>query len=336
MTAWKQAAAPMASTTGIAADVGQLAASYQLGTPVQAYRPTFELAPFCGVTFLGLVGTGFGTIGTLLVVFVPLFIPALRGFVGVSWIAFFVLTAAIGLVLLSLSALTLRGHVRGDKAYECTEGFLQVDKDGAVKAAVRWDQMQVLWHRRHVQRTFNTSTNSYSTTLVDTYSVGTANGAQFPIVSTQLWKRIEEAFVPRHFPQALAMFNAGQRVPFNAVSVSQLGGVGKEILYKPGIIGISLQNLAHVRISSTELCFAGRAEVVRVPVSETANVCLLEALLKTVTGGRVVCISPDRPLSACRLWREHLIQERREYPNPVWELYSLKEIYRVHRSNTSQ
>ena len=290
MTAWNQAATQKVSTPGIAADVQQLAASYQLGMPVQTYRPDFPLAPFCGVTFFGLVGTCIGTIGTLLMVFVPLFIPALRGLVGVSWIAFFVLTAAFGLVLLSLSALTLRGYVRGSKAYECTEGFLQVDKDGAVKAAVRWDQMQVLWHRIHVQTTYNVSTHSYNTSLAHTYSVGTANGAKFPIDSERLWKRIEEEFVRRHFPQALAMFNAGQRLPFNSVSVSQLGGVIKEILYEPGRIGISLQNLAHVRIRSTDLCFEGRAEVVRVPVSETANVCLLEALLNTVTGGRIVRI----------------------------------------------
>jgi len=73
MTAWKQAATQKVSTPGIAADIGQLAASYQLGMPVQAYRLDFPLAPFCGVTFLGLVGAGFGTIGTLLMVFVPVF-----------------------------------------------------------------------------------------------------------------------------------------------------------------------------------------------------------------------------------------------------------------------
>lgn len=108
------------------------------------------------------------------------------------------------------------------------------------------------------------------------------------------WKWIESEFVRQHFPQALAMFNAGQREPFNAVSVSQQG-VSKETLYQPGGSMISLQHLAHVRISSMELYFEGRGaflrlEVVRVPVSETANVCLLEALLRTVTGGRIVRI----------------------------------------------
>jgi len=296
MTAWNQAAAPMASTTGIAADVQQLAASYQLGTPLQAYRLTFPLAGFCGFTFVGLVITCTGTIGTLLLLFIPVFIPALRGLGGVSGIGFFVFTAAFGLVLLSLAALMLRGQMRGSKAYACTEGFLEVDKDGAVKAAVRWDQMQVLWHRIFVASSgIMNRTGSRNTSLQDSYSVGTANGVEINVEYAQLWKRIEGEFVRRHFPQALALFNAGQRVPFNAVSVSQQG-VSKETLYQPGRTSlISLQNLAHVKIRSMELCFEGggaflQAEVVRVPVSETANVCLLEALLHTVSGGRIVRI----------------------------------------------
>ena len=296
MTAWNQAAAQMASTPSIAADVQQLAASYQVGMPLQAYRPTLPMAGLCGFTFAGLVITCTGTIGTLLALFIPVFIPALRGLVGVSAIGFFVFTAAFGLILISLAALALRGHVRGSKAYECTEGFLEVDKDGTVKAAARWDQMQVLWHRIHVASSGVMSSNgSRNTYLQDNYSVGTANGGEINVGSAQLWKRIEGEFLHRHFPQALAMFNAGQRVPFNAVSVSQQG-VSKETLYQPGRTSlISLQNLAHVRIRSTELCFEGgsaflQAEVVRVPVSETANLCLLEALLNTVSGGRIVRI----------------------------------------------
>jgi hypothetical protein len=130
---------------------------------------------------------------------------------------------------------------------------------------------------------------------VHNYIVGTANGGETNVNNKQFWKRIESEFVRQHFPQALAMFNAGQRVPFNAVSVSQQG-VSKEILYQPGRTSlIALPNLAHVRIRSMELYFEGRgaflqAEVVRVPLSETANLCLLEALLNTVTGGRIVRI----------------------------------------------
>jgi len=293
MTAWNQAVAPMATTTGIAADVQQLAASYQLGTPLQAHRPTVPAAGYCSLaffTFIGLVITGTGTIGTLL----ALFIPALRGFVGASGIVFFVFSAAFGLVLLHLAALGRRDLRR--RAYECTEGFLEVDKDGAVKAAVRWDQMQVLWHRQFFARSGNMSGNgNWDSHLEDNYIVGTANGGEINVEYAQLWKRIESEFVRRHFPQALAMFNAGQCVPFNAVSVSQRG-VLNETRYRPGGTGmIALQDLAHVKIGSTELCFEGgrpfpHAEVVRVPVSETANVCLLEALLNTVTGGRIVRI----------------------------------------------
>jgi ABC-type transport system involved in multi-copper enzyme maturation permease subunit len=283
MTARNQAAAPMATTKGITTDIQQLAASYQLGTPLQAYRPTLPVAGYCGL-FFALVNVCIATIGILL----ALFIPALRGFVGVSGIVVFLFMVAFGL-LISLSALA---YVRSGKTYECTEGFLEVDKDGAVKAAVRWDQIQVLWHKIFVARSGNDPHNN--TYLKHTYSVGTANGGEIKVEYPQLWKRIESEFVRRHFPQALAMFNAGQRVPFNAVSVSQQGVI-KETLYQPGGSMIALQDLAHVRISSMELYFEGRGaflrlEVVRVPVSETANVCLLEALLNTVTGGRIVRI----------------------------------------------
>lgn len=114
MIAWNQAAAPMATTTGSAADVGQLAASYQLGTPLQAHRPTLPVGGFCGLTFLTFIGfvfTGTGMIGTLL----ALFIPSLRGLVGASGIVFFVFSAAFGLVLLYLAALGLRSL--SSKAY---------------------------------------------------------------------------------------------------------------------------------------------------------------------------------------------------------------------------
>lgn len=255
MAAWNQAAGQMTSTTGIAADVEQLAASYQVGVPVQMYRPTMPLAGYCALTaftFVGLVMACTGMIGTL----IALLAPRLVSFFGVSIIWGPLFIAAFGFVLLSLAALGWRSQLRGSKAYECTERFLEVDKDGAVKAAVRWDQMQVLWHRIGVTSSgLIGASGSRNTYLQDTYSVGMANGVEINVEYARLWKRIEGEFVRRHFLQALALFNAGQRVPFNSVSVSQQG-VSKETLYRPGSTSmISLQNLAHVKIRSMELCF---------------------------------------------------------------------------------
>src|SRR5712692_490402 len=201
MAAWNQAAGQMTSTTGIAADIEQLAASYQVGVPVQMYRPTMPLAGYCALTaftLVGLVMACTGMIGTL----IALLAPRLVSFFGVSIIWWPLFIAASGFVLLSLAALGWRSQLRGSKAYECTEGVLEVDKRGAVKAAVRWDQMQVLWHRIGVASSGQIGVSgSRNTYLQDTYSVGMANGVEINVDYARLWKRIEGEFVRRHFLQ---------------------------------------------------------------------------------------------------------------------------------------
>lgn len=297
MAAWNQQMGQTSSATRIPADVQQLAVSYQLGTPVQAYQPAFSKVGFAVVALFSLVITGLGAINAFLALQSPN--PA-KPPNGMSGIGLGLILTGIGLLLLCFCAYTLVNRLRGstDKGYECTEGFLQVDKTGAIKSALRWDQMQGLWDRVRGYQTGGAQ-SGHSTTYVHTYSVSAMNGLETRIDFPGLWQRIKDEYVRRTLPQAMAMFNTGQLVPFNTLLVNRQG-ISQDPSHLPGKSDmVSWQELTRVYMQGLDLCFEGKSSflqlhILRVPISQTANLCLLEAMLFTVSGGRIPFIETRR------------------------------------------
>jgi len=290
MTTWNQQAGQMNSATGIPVEVQQLAASYQVGIPVRAYQTAFSKVGFCVVTLFSLVIISLGVANLFFSSQNPnLAHPqgALQG-TGPS-----LLLTGIGVLLLCFSAYSLIHRLRGSKdmGYECTEGFLQVDKRGALKSALRWDQMQGLWERVEVAQ-YKSQSNpqtSYRTIC----SVAATSGLETRIDYPDLWRRIKDEFVRRNLPQVIALFNAGRQVPFNTLLVNQQG-ISQDPSHMPGKSDtVSWQELTRVYKTNHDLCFEGshtflQLHILRVPISQTANLCLLDALLYTVSGGRVI------------------------------------------------
>ena len=290
MTTWNQQAGQMNSATGIPVEIQQLAASYQVGIPVRSYQTAFSKVGFCVVTLFSLVIISLGVANLFFSSQNPNSAHpqgALQG-TGPS-----LLLTGIGVLLLCFSAYSLINRLRGSKdmGYECTEGFLQVDKRGALKSALRWDQMQGLWERVEVAQ-YKSQSNpqtSYRTIC----SVAATSGLETRIDYPDLWRRIKDEFVRRNLPQVIALFNAGRQVPFNTLLVNQQG-ISQDPSHMPGKSDtVSWQELTRVYKTNHDLCFEGshtflQLHILRVPISQTANLCLLDALLYTVSGGRVI------------------------------------------------
>ena len=161
--------------------------------------------------------------------------------------------------------------------------------------ALRWDQIQAVWHK------VTATTDSHGVTrYTHTHSVQGSAGREIVLNYPHLWQRIEHEFARLHLPQALATINTGGSVSFLSVIVSGQGlatnssvsNVREKLL--PGSVPpriIPWPTLSCIRVKENLIEFEAwsmaRKPLFHTTLSHTPNVCLLKALVQTVSGGRV-------------------------------------------------
>ena len=200
----------------------------------------------------------------------------------------------LGLLTLVASVRTLR--YRRFRAWECAEGFLAFDQADKLQAALRWDQIQAVWHRVSV----TTANEGGGAHYTHHYSVQGPDGREIELNYPHLWKRIETEFVRLHLPQALTTINTGGSVSFLSVIASRQGLATnpsvshlREKLLPGSVLPrmIPWPSLSCIRVKRSLLEFEAwsmaRKPVFQTALSDTPNVCLLKALVQTMSGGRV-------------------------------------------------
>ncbi len=277
------------------ANVHLLADQYNLGAPIKMHRRPIPLP----LTLASLVG------GLLCLIFAG----GLLGYIllsaqrfSVSGLILGIFALGVGMVLL-VSSISRLNYWRFC-AWECDAGFLEFDGRGALNAALRWDQIQTVWHRVKV------STSRTGTGYEHIYSVQKPDGKEVTLNYPDLWQHIESEFAHLHLPQALATVQAGQAVSFGGVVVSAQGIASGSVIYyyqnrtMPNTKSswqIAWQAIPSITVTGGMIEFTPpeRGLVSYTPpifarLSDVPNLCLLRALVLALTNGRVRWIEQPR------------------------------------------
>lgn len=273
MVHWFHKASLSVTTEHLPAEAYQLAASHQLGLPIKIYRDITSfyfmvlaglMAMVCGVSFIFASSAAFSTkVGARGVPGSNISLYWLELGLGLTFLT-------IGLMLLVLSILQL---MRKSRTYECTDGFVEVERTGRVVVSMRWDQIMTLWHRVLVSFGYRSGM-----TISHYYCVVGIDGLEHKIVYTHLRKRIEEELVQFSLSQVIAKYHTGEPISFGNIVVSIHG------------VRLGTDWFSWDEISPSSICkgenivfFSKNShKMLLIPISDTPNVCVLEALLKYI------------------------------------------------------
>lgn len=296
-----------------------LAAQHRLGAPLRAHRWSISYLALLGCILGGLtilVYIGTGLYATLNPTFPPTAVLAFPR----EWYTYIGCAigglAGVGAFLYGLDMLKKLRM----RAWECEEGFLVFDEKGMPSAALRWDQIQQFWCEVKV------SHGARGGTIYErTYWVQGMGGQEVKLNYPHLWRRMENEFVHLHLPEALATINAGQSVSFYGVVVSAQGIANQPTaLHIPRELSRSLGQikqptaltqritswaqsgskpqpwlltwsmLTGIKLSKATIEFVGPGLDYRsgtiLPLGSVSNVCLLGALVQTLSGGRLALL----------------------------------------------
>ncbi|SRR6266571_7989974 len=255
-----------------------LAAAFQLGHLQKVHKPT--------------IGHG-GLISLILCILFFISLGLYLLFNAPRDLLFSVITGLILLCLIILCAYGILVHIFETlpllrlRAYEYTDGFALIEGDSNVIAAMRWDQVQIMWIKvRELPQTAYHAVGRLQNKVGfrRSFSLIGTNGGEITLdLFLELWRRLEGEFIRQRLPQALAVYHTYQFVPFGLLGVSQQG-----IELNAQDITILWREISRIRIYRTNLVFEReRAPSLSVPLSQVPNVCLLEALLITISGGHI-------------------------------------------------
>jgi hypothetical protein len=275
-------------------DVELLAGQWKLGTPLCAYRRVDALRTILVGISIGLVMIVFAGV-MLYATLHPSFAstapfaraPGSDAYIGCS------IALLIGCVALASGIKAFK--YLGFRAWECSEGFLEYDNTGSLRAALRWDQIQIVWHRVKVSNSSRSDTRYHHT-----YSVLSFDGREVTLSYPHLWKRIEQEFVRLHLPQALATLNAGQTLSFHGIVLSQQGIANQPVAIRSsGMVvpnsdqpwHIPWQTISNIRVKRATIELEGPGLTCKtgtlLMLASVSNVCLLKAVVRTLQSGRV-------------------------------------------------
>lgn len=196
-------------TKQMPAEAYRLVATYQLGTPERRYGNITESLLF---VLIGLISESVGVIlmksGCIpLITFyfgheqgknynlgflsTPITITignsthvSLGSYISACWVAL-----ALALVFLSIGILlfvhSIKKLLRKSRVYECSKGFLEIEGNDTVVAAMSWDQIVACWHRA------TGITGFRSEIIFHAYSVEGIDDVKRDITHAGLRKRIE-------------------------------------------------------------------------------------------------------------------------------------------------
>jgi len=195
----------------------QLAASYQLGTPLNEYKVGYGGRKKVALIIMFIVLIGLGGLFGAAAADPSTGQQALFVVLCLACVAF-----AIYLVLQPVL-------YRSWRAYVCSDGLLSVR--GNKIEPFRWDQIEAMW--RSVTKHY---TNGIYTGTTHVYTVRSSDGRQvvfndrFANVE-QLGDTISREVTNRLLPQVIRAYHAGNTITFGPLSISQQGvSNGKELL----------------------------------------------------------------------------------------------------------
>jgi len=191
-------------------DILQLAATYQLGTPLQAYKPKYNVAvAIC-------IAVGVSVLDIIVMVAILVFI---------GYLLYILLFIPIAMIVFAVNALR-HGNA---KVYVFTNGLIQ--SKGQQNDVIRWDQVQAVWQKITKVRYYF---YYYSTTYK--YTVRRNDGASFTFNNSlkriaDLGQTLQNEVTRLHTPMAMIAYNSGALVTFGLFSLGMQGiGNGREML----------------------------------------------------------------------------------------------------------
>jgi hypothetical protein len=254
------------------AEAHQLAATSALGTPVAAYyaHPPYAITALLVKRVIPLLVALLVPVGLLIII---LALASQSNLVGVvlsvalgGGIAFLVARQAGKGLLLTLQTARQSGGV-----LVCTEGMLFLDH--AQPAAVRWDEIETVWH-----------TVTYGSAIHTL--VRCRDGRKFAFTDALslggLRERIDGALVPRLLPEAMTTYRRGDGVLFGVLAISQLG------IHK-GTRLIPWSAIAHLHVAEAGILITGKSGLPLLLVATRAvpNAAVFEALANAIRTGQI-------------------------------------------------
>lgn len=276
-------AIPPVTQQAFRAEVSQLAMSYGIGQPQAQYsRATTGCLVIALASCIGLL-----TLSAAVVFVLSAQLP-------VSPFSSFPVPVVFTVVLLAIVGFLLWGFMLlGDRAYECTEGFIEVRGKRVVRA-IRWDQIQRVWKER--SRRSTSGGGSYSVMI---YYIRNVQGQTHSEAYQPIWKRANYEYARREFaqmaPQMLADFHAGRYLLFGQLSVDQHGvSIPGSMTNRSQSYQLPLHTIVKASLGQRlvfELASAAGVQSVSATIPENATMLLL--LLQTLSQGHIVCEYDD-------------------------------------------
>jgi hypothetical protein len=170
-----------------------------------------------------------------------------------------------GLVLLIHS---IRDILHKPRTYECTEGFMELEDDDKIIAAMRWDQILTLWHRVIVVAGLHAGIG-----ISDTYIVVGKDEEKHEISYIQLRKRIEREVIRHFLPIVIEKYHAGELISFGSIIVSKSGVSLRGDWFSWHEISPTFLN------NGENIIFFSKSnpQSISLPISQIPNICVLEA-----------------------------------------------------------
>ncbi len=202
-------ASPVMGAAAVPPDVLQQAATYQLGTHEQTYKPRFS----------PIVAVGIAAIVSILDLIVLVAILLASGyFLGI-------------LIVIPIAMIVFAGYslaLGNTQIYVFTNGLIQAK--GQQRNVIRWDQIEATWQRIVRTRYYFYYSTSYK------YTVRRSDGATFTFGSplkdvANLGKTLQGEVSRLHTPRAIAAYDSGVPVTFGIFTLGTLGiSNGRETL----------------------------------------------------------------------------------------------------------
>jgi hypothetical protein len=243
-------AAPMAPAAGPAGatppDILQQAATYQLGNPLQVYKPAFSppaaIGIAVGVTVLDLV--------------------ALVALLAVSGrLLIYLLVIPILMIIFAVRAVMYGNKI----VYTFNGGMIQATGQQQ-RDVVRWDQVEAVWQKVIRMRYYYFfSRMSYK------YTVRRSDGTTFTFNNVlknvaELGQVIQQEVTRLHAPRAIAAYNSGAPVVFGPFTLNMQGiSNGRDLLPWNTVKGIKIDRGVVTIMKEGQMLRWGSASVENVP-----------------------------------------------------------------------
>jgi hypothetical protein len=240
---------PVAPAVGVAGnfppDILQQAATYQLGNPLQIYKPTFSPAAAIGISI--------GVTVLDLVILVAMLVATDRFLI-------YLLVLPILMIIFAV-----RSVMYGNKIiYTFNSGMIHAK--GQQHDAVRWDQIEAVWQRVvRVRYYYFYYRTSYK------YTVRRNDGATFTFNNVlkkvnELGQVIQQEVTRLHAPKAIAAYNSGAPVVFGPFTLNVQGiSNGRELLPWNMVNGIKINRGVVTVMKEGQMLRWGSARVENIP-----------------------------------------------------------------------